>query len=61
MAEVQNKNTEKNYKTDKKSLMKEIKAMLDDYFVCYLSDDENDTIISLENEQKFRLHIREIA
>ena len=61
MAEAQNKITEKNYKTDEKSLMQEIKAMLDDYFVCSLSDDESSTIISLENRQKFRLHIKEIA
>ena len=61
MTEVQNKTTEKNYKTDEKSLMQEIKAMLEDYFVCYISDGENDTIISLENGQKFRLHIKEIA
>ncbi len=60
MTKLQNKNTEKNYKTDEKSLMQEIKTMLDDYFVCSLSDDENDTIISLENGQKFSLHIKEI-
>ena len=61
MTEVQNKDTEKNYKTDEKSLMQEIKAMLDDYFVCSLSDGENGTIISLVNGQKFSLHIKEIA
>ena len=61
MAETQIKIPEKNYKTDEKSLMQEIKAMLADYFVCSLSDGENDTIISLENGQIFSLHIKEIA
>ena len=61
MTKVQNKNTEKNYKTDEKSLMQEIRAMLDDYFVCSLSDGKNGTIISLDNGQKFSLHIKEIA
>lgn len=61
MAETQIKIPEKNYKTDEKSLMQEIKAMLDDYFVCSLSNGENDTIISLENGQIFSLHIKEIA
>ena len=61
MTDVQNENTEKDYKTDEKSLMQEIKAMLDDYFVCSLSDGENETIISLENGQIFSLHIKEIA
>ena len=61
MTEVQNKTTEKNYKTDEKSLMKEIKTMLNDYFICSLSDGKNSTIISLENGQKFSLHIKEIA
>lgn len=59
MKDAQDKNAEKSYKTDEKSLMQEIKAMLDDYFVCSLSDDENGTIISLENGQKFSLHIVE--
>lgn len=59
MKDAQDKNAEKSYKTDEKSLMHEIKAMLDDYFVCSLSDDENGTIISLENGQKFSLHIVE--
>ncbi len=61
MADAQIKITEKNYKTDEKSLMQEIKEMLSDYFVCSLSDGENSTIISLENGQKFSLYIREIA
>ena len=61
MTDVQNENSENNYKTDEKSLMQEIKTMLDDYFVCSLSDEENRTMISLENGQKFSLHIREIA
>ena len=61
MTKAQNESTEKNHKTDEKSLTQEIKAMLDDYFVCSLSDGENDTIISLLNGQKFSLHIKEIA
>ena len=61
MAETQIKIPEKNYKTDEKSLMQEIKAMLDDCFICSLSDSKNGTIVSLENGQKFSLHIREIA
>lgn len=61
MADAQIKITEKNYKTDEKSLMHEIKAMLDDYFICSLSDGETSTIISLVNGQKFSLHIKEIA
>lgn len=61
MIETQNKNAEKNYKTDEKRLMQEIKAMLEDYFICSLLDGENSTIISLENGQIFSLHIKEIA
>ena len=61
MKDAQDKNAEKSYKTDEKSLMHEIKAMLDDYFVCSLSDDENGTTISLGNGQKFSLHIVETA
>ena len=61
MAETQIKIPEKNYKTDEKSLMQEIKAMLDDYFVRCHSEGANYTIISLENGQIFSLHIKEIA
>ncbi len=59
MKDAQDKNAEKSYKTDEKSLMQEIKAMLDDYFVCSLSDDEDGTTILFENGQKFSLHIVE--
>ena len=48
MTDVQNENTEKDYKTDEKSLMQEIKTMLDDYFICSISGEENRTVISLE-------------
>lgn len=61
MTETQNKKTEITYKTDEKSLLEEFKAMLDDYFICSLSDGENSTIISLENGHKFSIHIKEIA
>ena len=60
MTDVQNENSENNYKTDEKSLMQEIKTMLDDYFVCSLSDEENRTMISLENGQRFSLQVKEI-
>ena len=60
MTDVQNENSENNYKTDEKSLMQEIKTMLDDYFVCSLSDEENKTMISLENGQRFSLQVKEI-
>lgn len=49
--------TEKNYTTDEKQLLQEIKAMLDDYFVCSVSEDNDGIIMSLENGQKFKLHI----
>ena len=61
MTEVQNKNTEKSYKTDEKSLMQEIKTMLDDYFICSISGEENRTVISLENGQRFSLQVKEIS
>ena len=61
MTDVQNENSENNYKTDEKSLMQEIKTMLDDYFVCSLSDEENRTMISLENGQRFSLQVKEIS
>lgn len=61
MTGVQNKNTEKNYKTDEKSLMQEIKAMFDNYFICDIAEDGNSLIIALKNCQKFSLHIKEIA
>ena len=59
MTDVQNENSENNYKTDEKSLMQEIKTMLYDYFVCSLSDEENNTVISLENGQRFSLQVKE--
>ena len=61
MTDVQNENSENNYKTDEKSLMQEIKTMLNDYFVCSLSDEENRTMISLENGQRFSLQVKEIS
>ena len=61
MTDVQNENSENNYKTDEKSLMQEIKTMLDDYFFCSLSDEENKTMISLENGQRFSLQVKEIS
>lgn len=51
---------EKNYSTNEKELLQEIKAMLNDYFVCSLSEDNKDIIMSLENGQKFKLHISKI-
>lgn len=61
MTDVQNENSENNYKTDEKSLMQEIKTMLDDYFVCSLSGEENSTVISLENGQRFNLQVKELS
>ena len=61
MTDVQNENSENNYKTDEKSLMQEIKTMFDDYFVCSLSDEENRTMISLENGQRFSLQVKELS
>ena len=61
MTDVQNENTEKDYKTDEKSLMQEIKTMLDDYFICSISGEENNTVISLENGQRFSLQVKEIS
>lgn len=61
MTDVQNENTEKDYKTDEKSLMQEIKTMLDDYFICSISGEENRTVISLENGQRFSLQVKEIS
>ena len=61
MTDVQNEDTEKDYKTDEKSLMQEIKTMLDDYFICSISGEENRTVISLENGQRFSLQVKEIS
>ena len=61
MTDVQNENTEKDYKPDEKSLMQEIKTMLDDYFICSISGEENRTVISLENGQRFSLQVKEIS
>lgn len=61
MTDVQNENTEKDYKPDEKSLMQEIKTMLDDYFICSISGEENNTVISLENGQRFSLQVKEIS
>ncbi len=61
MTDVQNENSENNYKTDEKSLMQEIKTMLDDYFICSISGKENNTVISLENGQRFSLQVKEIS
>lgn len=61
MTDVQNGNTGKNYKTDEKSLMQEIKTMLDDYFVCSISGEENSPVISRENGQRFSLQVKEIS
>lgn len=61
MTDVQNENTEKDYKTDEKSLIQEIKTMLDDYFICSISGEENRTVISLENGQRFSLQVKEIS
>lgn len=61
MKEMPNVITEKNYMTNKKSLIQGIKAMLDDYFVCSASCDNDTIIMSLENGQSFKLHITEIA
>lgn len=61
VTDVQNENTEKDYKTDEKSLMQEIKTMLDDYFICSISGEENRTVISLENGQRFSLQVKEIS
>ena len=61
MTDVQNENSENNYKTDEKSLMQEIKTMLDDYFICSISGEENRTVISLENGQRFSLQVKEIS
>lgn len=52
---------EKNYSTNEKELLQEIKAMLNDYFVCSLSEDNEDIIMSLENGQQFKLHISKAA
>lgn len=61
MKETRNAITEKSYRTNEKSLIQEIKAMLDDYFVCSVSEDNEDIIMSLENGQRFKLHISKAA
>lgn len=61
MKETPNVITDKSYKTNEKSLIQEIKAMLDDYFVCSVSEDNDGILVSLENGQKFKLHISETA
>ena len=52
---------EKNYSTNEKELLQEIKAMLNDYFVCSILEDNEDIIMSLENGQQFKLHISKAA
>lgn len=61
MKETRNAIAEKSYRTNEKSLIQEIKAMLDDYFVCSVSEDNEDIIMSLENGQRFKLHISKAA
>ena len=61
MKETRNVITGKSYRTNEKSLIQEIKAMLDDYFVCSVSEDNEDIIMLLENGQRFKLHISETA
>ena len=61
MKETRNVITGKSYRTNEKSLIQEIKAMLDDYFVCSASCDNNTIIMSFENGQKFKLHISKAA
>lgn len=41
--------------------MQEIKTMLDDYFICSISGEENRTMISLEDGQQFSLQVNEIS
>lgn len=61
MAEIHNKNTEKNYKTDEKCLAQEIALALSDYFTGKIAQNEKSVLINFENGQKFRLTVDEIV
>lgn len=60
MIDIQNKNKEKNYKTDEKCLAEEIAVALDDYFTGPIEQNEKSVLINLENGQIFRLTVDEI-
>lgn len=60
MIDIQNKNKEKNYKTDEKCLAEEIAVALDDYFKGTSEQNEKSVLINLENGQIFRLTVDEI-
>lgn len=61
MAETQNKNTEKNYKTDEKCLAGEIALALSDYFTGKVEHKEKSVLLDFENGQKFSLTVKEIV
>lgn len=60
MKEIQNKNLEKNYKTDEKCLTEEIATALSDYFNCKIEQKEKSVLLNFENGQLFRLTIDEV-
>lgn len=55
------KNAEKNFRTDAKNLLEEMKPILKDFFVCELSECENALLMRLTNGQTFKMTFEEIA
>ena len=60
MTDIQNKNKEKNYKTDEKCVAEEIAVALVDYFNGTIEQNEKTVLINLENGQIFRLTVNEM-
>ena len=59
MEQEQFKNAEKNFRTDAKKILEEMKLILLDFFVCDLSEAENALSMRLANAQTFKLTVQE--
>ncbi len=59
MKQEQFKNTEKNFKTDAKKILEEMKPIVLDFFFCELSETENALLMRLTNGQTFKLTVQE--
>ena len=49
-----------NIRTQEKDLLKEIKLLLADFFVCDLTEGENTLFVRLKNGQLFRISLEEV-
>lgn len=55
------KNAEKTFRTNSKNLLEEMKPILQDFFICELSESGNALLIHLTNGQTFKMTFQEIA